>query len=377
MKSSKVITLVLLVSAGGLVGVGAQSARFYYNTNATDYPLQLGLTNAQRFAYTAGLPAMTTVTLESLSGGVLTDGGGHIAGSVYARIYFGGPNGPVTNYGAYNMTITGTTGNQGTNPLVKLTLTGNGYDADSASNYPNASLSLKFTSTNRYTLVDVPSSQVTVTSSTYTVTFVDGSTQVLTDGPVTVTNPAYTALLGTMSGSIHPGQHSSLNNGHTLSIKELAALTTASRSWTVVDGTNLVEQVLGSGLILDILTNINAQVIQPLPGSKLYLNASVGTRDDLFLASGTANTNNNSLKWSAAFSGVAFANGSSLNANGYLGPLVVAYQPTSDTNNYPLGYIPQVVQKAITNITVTSGRLLGQKVFPVGGFSVPASLPLP
>jgi hypothetical protein len=258
---------------------------------------------------------------------------------------------------------------------VRLTLTGYGYDADSVSNYPNANLSLKFTSTNRTTLVDVPSTQVTVTSSTYTVTFANGSTQIFTDGPQTKTNPAYTSLRGTIKGHIKPGQRSTLNKGKTLNINEPAELNTAGTNWTVVNGTHFVEQVLGGGLILDILTHIDAQVIQPVPGSKLYLNAYVGSLGEPFLASGTANTNNNSLKWNAGFTGVAFGNGSSLQANGYLGPLIVAYEPTIDITNFPSGYLPRIVQKAITTITINAGKLLGQKVQKVGGFSVPATRP--
>jgi hypothetical protein len=376
MKNARVITLVLLITAGGLAGATAQGAGPYYNVNAMDYPLHLGLTNAQRFAYTAGLPAMTSVVLDGLSGGVLTDGGGHIGGSVYARIYFGGPYGRVTNYGAYNVTVTGTTGNQGTNPSVRLTLTGYGYDADSVSNYPNANLSLKFTSTNRTTLVDMPPTLVTVTSATYSVTFADGSTQIFSNGPQTKINPAYTSLRGTIKGHIKPGQRSTLNRGKTLNINEAAELATVPTRWTVVNDTHFVEEVLGGGLVLDILTNIDAQVIQPVPGSKLYLNAYVGSLGEPFLASGTANTNNNTLKWNAGFTGVAFGNGSSLQANGYLGPLIVAYQPTTDTNLFPSGYFPRIVQKAITNVTITGGRLIGQKVQKVGGFSVPATPPL-
>lgn len=375
MKNAKVITLALLVTAGGLAGAAAQGAGPYYNVNAMDYPLHQRLTNSQRFAVTTGLPTLTSVVLESLAGGVLTDGGGHIAGSVYARVYFGGPYRPVTNYGAYNITVTGTTSTKNTNPLVKITLTGYGYDSDGVSNYPNAKLSLKFTSTNR--LVRVPSTEVTVTNSNYSITYADGSTQLFTNGPLTKTNPAYTSLSGTMKGNISPGQNSSLNNGKQLKINEAGQLNTAGTNWTVVDGTHFVEHVLGDGLALDILTNIDAQVIQPLPGSKLYLNAYVGSVNELLLGSGTANTNSNDLKWSASFTGVAFANGSKLQAKGYLGRLIVAYEPTTDTNNFPSGYFPRIVRNALKDITITSGKLFGQKVEPVGGFSVEATPPGP
>ncbi len=239
-----------------------------YNLTAVDYPLHVWLTNSQRFAYTVGLPAMTNPVLESLSGSVLTDGGGHIAGSVYTRAYFSGRNNQVTNYATFILTVTGTTSDQGTNrPLVQIYLQGYGYDTDvaSMSNYPNARLSLKFTSTNK--LVVVPSTQVTVTNSNYSVTYADGSTQTFTNGPLTITNPAYTSLPGTMRGSIAPGTRSPLNKGSQLTIIVPAELNTVPTKWALVNGTNLVEQVLGGGLALDILTNIDAQV--PPAGARL------------------------------------------------------------------------------------------------------------
>ena len=363
MKNAKVITLALLVTAGGLAGAAAQGAGPHYNVGAMDYPLQEWLTNSQRFAYTAGLPALTaglpTLTnadLETLSGGVFTDGSGHIAGLVYARVYFDGPTNHTNNYGAFTITVSGNTSNRGTNPLVKFTMRGNGYTFDGVTNHPNASLSLTFTSTNK--LVDVPSTQVTINSTTYAVTYADGTTQMFANGPATQTNPAYSYLSGTIRGNIQRGQ----KGGNQLTINKTAALFTAGSIWTVVNGTNFVEQVLNGGLVLDVLTNIDAQVIQPVPGSRLYLNAYVGSSSNLFFATGTASTN--SLRWSASFSGVAFAHGSTLQANGDLGPVIVAYEPTTD--------IPQVVQYAIKDMTITSGRVIGQKVLKVGGISLPA-----
>ena len=127
----------------------------------------------------------------------------------------------------------------------------------------------------------------------------------------------------------------------------------------MVNDTHFVEEVLGGGLVLDILTNIDAQVIQPVPGSKLYLNAYLGSTSNLFFATGSASTN--SGKWSASFSGVAFAQGSTLSAHGALGP-AVAYEPTTDTNTYPSGYITNFVPYAIQNMTNYSGKVFGQSV---------------
>jgi hypothetical protein len=97
-----------------------------------------------------------------------------------------------------------------------------------------------------------------------------------------------------------------------------------------------------------------------VPGSRLFLSAYVGTLADLYTATGSANTN--TLRWSASFGGVAFAHGSALQFHGALGPATVAYAPTTDTNTYPSGYIPQVVEFAIQNMTNYAGRVYGQQV---------------
>ncbi|MCX6923579.1 MAG: hypothetical protein NT154_10300, partial [Verrucomicrobia bacterium] len=115
-------------------------------------------------------------------------------------------------------------------------------------------------------------------------------------------------------------------------------------------------------------------VIQPLPGSQLLMNANVGSFMALHAGTGSANTN--SLKWNAFFNGVAYARGSRLQANGDLGPLVVDYVSTTDTNNFPDGYIPRVVLKGIKNMTITSGKIFGQKVRNnLKGISLPATHP--
>ena len=355
MKNVRVITIALMFMAAGASNAASQGAGPYYNVNAMDYPLHEQFPNPPRFVYTVGFPAPQSLDLESLSGATYTDGSGHIAGLVYARVYFDGPANHVTDYGAFSVTVTGTTSNRGTNQLVRFTMRGNGYTFDGVSNHPNATLSLKFTSTNK--LVDVPAFAVT-------------------NGAVVRTNSAFTFLSGTLRGNVRPGLHSPLNGGKQLNVTENAALVTAGSTWTVVNGTNLLEQPLSGGMVLDVLSNIDAQVIQTLPGSRLFLNANVASLEDLFVATGNANTN--TAKWSAVLSGVAFARGSTLSANGTLGPLIVAYQPTTDTNNFPSGYIPQIVPNALQQMTLTSGKLYGQKIPPnLPGVSVPPTPPGP
>ena len=267
----------------------------------------------------------------ALSGAVFTDGSGKINGLVYTRVYFGGPNNQTTNYGAFTITVIGNTSNRGTNPLVRMSLRGNGYYFDGVTNHPNASLSLNFVSTNQ--LVDVPA-------------------LVLPNG---ATNSAFTYLSGTVRGSISRGK----NGGPSLTIKENGEISTAATIGST-NGTNFVETSIGGSLILNVLTNLDAQVLQPVPNtSRLYLNAYVGSLFDLLLGTGSANYSGSA--WSASFSGVAFARGCTLQANGTLGPQIF-YQSTTDTNNFPSGYIPILATNVIQTMTITGGKIFGQKV---------------
>lgn len=366
MQNAKVITLALLITAGGLFSTAAQGAGPYYdNVRAMDYPLHERFLNPPRFAYTAGLPTISNLDLESLSGAVATDGSGRIGGQVYARIYFGAPNNKLTDYGAFTITVTGKTQDNGTNPQVKITMKGNGYDFDGRSNHANASLSLKFTS--KSSLEDVPPREVQITSANYSVTYADGSTQLFTDGPTTRTNSAYTFLSGTLKGNIKPGKNSDVNNGNQINVDETGVMVTARTNWLVI-GTNVIQQCPG-GLILEVLRNIDAQVIQPVSGSKLHMNANVGSLMQLHYAKGTATYS--SARWSASFSGVAFARGSRLQANGNLGPLIVAYDLIPGTTNY----VPRIVQDGIRDMKITSGKILGQKVPKIEGVSLQATPP--
>ena len=308
MKNAKAVAWALLIAAAGVVDAAAQGAGPYFlNVDAKDYPLHVRFPDPPRFAYTAGIPTMSDLDWESLSGAVATDGSGKIAGLVYARIYFGGPNNHVTDYGAFSVTVTGSTTDKNNNPRVKVTLKGHGYDFDGLSNHPNATLSLKFTSTNK--LVFVPS-------------------LVITNGDVVRTNSAFTYLSGKVTGNIEPGKHSKVNDGNKIDVHTTGMLVTDGSVWTIVNGTNFTEKKLSGSLVLDVLGNIDAQVIQPVSGSKLYLNANVGSLSNLFSATGTATYS--SSRWNASFAGIAFGRGLRLQAKGDLGPLIVAYDPAPD-----------------------------------------------
>jgi len=353
MKSMKVSIMALAVILAGVTGAVAQSAGPYFvNAGAMDYPLHEIFPSAVRFAYTAGIPRPTTTDLETVSGAVATDGGGRGDGLVYAHVYFGGPLNHSNNYSAFTMTVIGKNSNRGTNPLVKLSLRGTGYYFDGVTNHPNASLALNFNSTNQ--LTDVFSTQVTVNSNNYSVTYADGSTQLFTNGPATMTNSRFAFLSGALRGNIAMGK----NGGPTMKISETAAVLTAGTNWFVVNGTNFVEMPFGGGLILDVFTNMDAQAIQPVPGSRLYLNANAGSLSSLLQGIGSANYSG--ARWSASFSGVAFTRGCTMQANGTLGPAIVAYAPTSDTN-FPSG-IPLLATNVIQTMTITGGKFYGQRM---------------
>jgi hypothetical protein len=397
--------LSLLVMAGGVVGAAAQGAGPYFeNALAKDYPLHAVFigTNAPLVAYAAGLPEFTGTDLRALSGAVATDGTGHVDGLVYARVYLGDPSNHTNVYGAFTIRVTGKLGKGGqltahgvkikfvdfpidipgpgtnvpvkigkggvANGLVKMTLNGHGYTFAGLTSYPNASLSLKFTGTN--VLVDIaPYWQVSVSSTNYSVTYADGSTESFTNGPATKTNSGISFITGKVKGNIKPGKDSPVNGGKEVKIDESAALVSAGTFWSVVNGTNFIERTFPGGLIVDALTNIDAQVIQPIPGSKLWLNANVGSHSDLFAGTGTANYD--AATWSATLSGVAFLRGATLHAKGTLGPAIVGYDPVPGTTNF----VARIVPDAIQQVTITSGKIYGQKIPKMEGFNLPPPPP--
>ena len=384
MRNARIRILVVLVMAGGVMGAAAQGAGpYYYNVGAEDYPLHAVFApgDAPELVYVADLP--TLWPLLSLSGAVFTDGAGHVEGLVYANYYFdrpstisrsatsGGPYPQTNNYSAYTIKVTGKINTQGKEARVKLTLQGKGYDYAGFTSYPNANLSLKFTGNGPVVTVPAIPPSVSVDSTNYSVIYADGHTESFTNGPATKTNFSYSILSGTMKGNIKPGKNSPVNGGKTLKIDETGVLRSAGSEWRVEDGTNFVEGTFGGSLIVDTLTNIDAQVIQPVPGTKLLLNAYVGSRGDLFNGTGTANYDG--AKWNATLSGLAFMRGSTLQTKGTLGPAIVAYELIPGTTNYA----PRVVQNAIQQVTITSGKIFGQKIQEMQGASVPPRPPGP
>ena len=137
--------------------------------------------------------------------------------------------------------------------LVKMTLKGNGYTFDGLTSYPNATLSLTFTSTNRLVSIG-PGRQVSVTSTNYTVTDTNGITRTFTDGPVTKTNAGISILTGKIKGNMKPGKDSPINNGESVNLKQDAALVSAGTFWAAVGGDHLIQRAFAGGLGVNVLT---------------------------------------------------------------------------------------------------------------------------
>jgi len=101
-----------------------------------------------------------------------------------------------------------------------------------------------------------------------------------------INNNPYAMVGGWLSGTISPGKKSAVNGGKALKItNERAALFAESLIWTVVDDTNFVQQSVGGSLVVNVLSNITAQVIQPQASPQaatknLYLSAGVGSNMD-------------------------------------------------------------------------------------------------
>jgi hypothetical protein len=165
-------------------------------------------------------------------------------------------------------------------------------------------------------------------------------------------------LSGRLTGNIKPGKKSTVNGGKPLKVDEAAMLFTESLVWTVVEQTNFVQQTVGGSLVVNLLSNITAQVVQPVPGTKLYLAGGVGGTLDPYSGTGSADYKENTYK--AKLKGVSFARGAVLQVNGTLGPVVTGYEPTTNPN-FPTGYITNRLPNAIKQISF-SGKALGQKV---------------
>jgi len=396
MKTLTVGILALPIMAAG-VGVATAQTVPYYDSSALDYPLNAQfLSNPPKMLSVEGLPTPALLDLEPLlQGATGTDGSGKINGVQYARVYFGGASNRSNNYATFVINVTGTIRTSGTAPVVKMTMKGHGYDVDAQSDHPDANLSLTFTSTNGPANV-YPSQSVVVSSTNYTVTYLNGKpvalttnvpppyngyyvnptnyavTFLYTDGPTNfINNNPYAIVVGRLTGTITPGKKSSVNGGKPVKINEGAALFAESLVWTVVNGTNFVQQAVGGSLVANVLSNITAQVVQPSPGKKLYLAGGVGSTLDPFSGTGTVNYNQSTYK--AKLIGVSSGRGVVLNINGQLGPLIVSYQPTSNPN-FPTGYITNRVQNAIKQISF-SGKAFGQVVPLTSGVNPDAPFP--
>jgi hypothetical protein len=347
----------------------------------------------------AGLPTPVFTDLEPmLQGAIATSGSGKINGVQYARVYFGGLGDHTNNYATFVINVTGTVRTSGTTPAVKMTLKGHGYDSDALTDHPDASLSLTFTSTNGpVTVSPYISVPVNNTNNTnYTVTYLNGSPVLLatnvpqtyssysvnptnfwvtfffTNGPTNFINDnPYSMVGGRLTGTITPGKKSTVNGGKPLKINEAAALFAESLVWTVVDDTNFVQQTVGGSLVVDVLSNITAQVVQPVPGKNLYLVGGVGSTLDQYSGTGTANYNQATYK--AKLTGVSAAGGGTLNISGTLGPVIIGYQPTTNVN-FPTGYVTNRVLTAIKQISF-SGKALGQKIPLTSGVNPDAPFP--
>jgi hypothetical protein len=119
-----------------------------------------------------------------------------------------------------------------------------------------------------------------------------------------------------------------------------------------------VQQTVGGSLVVNLLSNITAQVVQPVPGTKLYLAVGVGSTLDPY--SGTGKVNYNQGTYKAKLKGVSFARGAVLDINGTLGPVIIGYRATTNAS-FPTGYVTNRVLDGIRQITF-SGKAVGQKV---------------
>jgi hypothetical protein len=241
-----------------------------------------------------------------------------------------------------------------------------------------------------------PNQPVLVNSTNYTVTYLNGSpvllttnvptpysgyyvnpinyavTFLFTNGPATfINNNPYWMVGGRLTGNIKPGKKSTVNGGKTVKVDEAAMLFTESLVWTVVNDTNFVQQTVGGSLVVNLLSNITVQVVQPVPGTKLYLVGGVGSTLDPY--SGTGTVNNNQATYKAKLKGVSFARGAVLNINGTLGPVIIGYQPTTNVS-FPTGYVTNRLLDAIKQVTF-SGKAVGQKVPLTSGVNPDASFP--
>ena len=401
MKKLSVSILVPSIVAAGAVVAAAQNVPYY------DYPLNVQLTRPPTVISVAGLPTPTyTLIQPMLQGSIGTDGSGKIDGVQYARVYFPGA-GNTNNYASFVINVSGTVRTIGTAPAVRMTLRGYGYSVDAFGDHPNARLSLTFTSTNAPVTIS-PSQQLVITNSNFTVTYANGSpvllttnvpptysglyinptnyavTFLFTNGPGTeINNNRYSAIGGRLTGTITLGTKSVFNGGKPWPVNEAASLFSESLLWTVVNDTNFVQQSVGGSVVMNVLSNITGQVIQPqssplTPPKNLYLSLAVGSAADPY--SGTATVSYSRVQltntYKARLTGVSSARGAVLNVNGTMGPVIVGFQNQPGNPLYPTGYSTNYLFYAIKGISF-SGKVLGQTVPLTSGVNPNAPFPLP
>ncbi|MCX6927336.1 MAG: hypothetical protein NT154_29650 [Verrucomicrobia bacterium] len=364
----------MTVSILALASIAATAQNLpYYDINGMDYPLNAQfLNNPPAVISVAGLPLPTLTDFEPIMQGAIgTDGSGKIDGVQYARVYLGGAGNHTNNYATFVIDVAGSIRTKGTSPNVKMTLKGYGYDVVSQTDHPDASLSLTFTSTNSPATMS-RNQTLLVNSTNYAVTYLDGSTAVFTNGPVTFTNNnPFSMVGGILKGTVKQGKKSTVNAGQPLKINEAASLFTGSWIWTVVNSTNVVQQEAGGSLIVNLLSNITAQVVQPYPGKKLYLAGGVGSTLDPCFGTGTADYNKATYKMK--LKGVSSGRGTALDVTGTLGSVIIGYQPTANTA-FATGFITNRLPSAIKQISF-SGKAFGQKVPLTTGSNPDATFP--
>ena len=140
---------------------------------------------------------------------------------------------------------------------------------------------------------------------------------------------------------------------------------TESWIWTLVDDTNVVQQFTGGSLIVNVLSNLTAQIVQPTPGSKLYLAGGLGSTLDSY--SGTGSVDYSKAKFKLKLKGVSSNRSAALDVSGTVGPVIIGYEPTTNAN-FPSGYITNRLLNAIKQISF-SGKAIGQKVPSTSGIN--------
>ena len=123
--------------------------------------------------------------------------------------------------------------------------------------------------------------------------------------------------------------------------------------------------------MVNVLSNLTAQVVQPYPGKQLYMAGGLGSTLDP--CSGTGTVDYKKATFKLKLKGVSYARGAALNANGTVGSVIIGYQPTANFA-FPTGYITNWLPNAIKQISL-SGKAVGQTVPLTFGVNPDAPFP--